>query len=90
MEEIRMAPKKIKKKKRSGRSIAWLMEELNMAIKAEMKGLLIKYEQIKDSNGNYGPCYLSAVRLAPAYSLLTVEYPKVADALKNILDIKVQ
>jgi len=75
-------------KKRSGRSIAWLMNELDMAIEAELQGFLAKYIKIKEANGNYGPLYQTAVRLVPAYDLLTVRHPDLAKALKTILDIK--
>lgn len=85
MEEIQ-ANKSVKK--RSGRSIAWLMEELDMAIEAELHGFLAKYTKIKEANGNYGPLYQTAVRLVPAYDLLTIRNPDLAKALKTILDIK--
>ena len=75
-------------RKRSGRSIAWLMDDLDMAIEAELQGFLAKYLKIKEANGNYGPLYQIAVRLVPAYDLITKRNPELAQALKTILDIK--
>lgn len=85
MEEIKQ-PKK--PKKRSRRSIAWLMEELDMAIVAKLDSLLANHRKIKEVNGSYAPLYHTAMSIAPAYDLIKVRYPELAQALQTILDIK--
>jgi len=77
-----------KSKKRSGRSISWLMNELEITIEAELQGFLAKYTKIKKDNGSYGPLYQTAVRLVPAYDLLKVRNPELARALETIFDMK--
>lgn len=81
MEEIKQC-----KPKRSGRSIAWLMEELNMAIEDEINGFIDRYMIIKMRKGDYTILYKNAQRLYPAYELIKVRNPELALALETIFN----